>query len=89
MYISYLGTAMSVYSWVTVTCFSEANIVSAELLLAVVAVSQQAQGWTLETIMSTPDKRFIKSHANLKQLPVGTAKGLKVTHARLACVRVR
>ena len=38
----------------------------------------QAQGWTLEKIKSNPGRRFIKSHANLKQLPVGTAKGLKV-----------
>lgn len=43
----------------------------------------QAQGWTMEAIKSTPDKRFFKSHANLKQLPVGSAKGLKVTHLTL------
>ncbi|CAN0436574.1 unnamed protein product [Pylaiella littoralis] len=40
----------------------------------------QAQGWTMETIKSTPHRRFLKSHANLKQLPVGTAKGLKVIY---------
>lgn len=39
---------------------------------------QQAKGWTLDKIKANPEKRFFKSHANLKQLPVGTAKGLKV-----------
>eukprot|EP00903_Cladosiphon_okamuranus_P015917 g14702.t1 len=40
----------------------------------------EAQCWTLEKIKSNPGKRFFKSHANLKQLPVGTAKGLKVIY---------
>ncbi|CAN0428112.1 unnamed protein product, partial [Ectocarpus sp. 13 AM-2016] len=29
---------------------------------------------------STPNRRFFKSHSNLKQLPVGSAKGLKVIY---------
>ncbi|CAM9593461.1 unnamed protein product [Ectocarpus sp. 12 AP-2014] len=41
---------------------------------------REAQGWTLEKIKSTPNKRFFKSHSNLKQLPVGSAKGLKVIY---------
>eukprot|EP00903_Cladosiphon_okamuranus_P008699 g8335.t1 len=41
---------------------------------------QEAQGWTLEKIKSSPDRRFMKSHANLKLLPVGKAKGLKVIY---------
>eukprot|EP00752_Nemacystus_decipiens_P013824 g12273.t1 len=41
---------------------------------------REAQGWTLEAIKSSPNRRFLKSHANLKQLPVGTAKGLKVIY---------
>lgn len=32
----------------------------------------------MEKINSTPNRRFMKSHANLKELPVGKAKGLKV-----------
>ncbi|CAM9660288.1 unnamed protein product [Ectocarpus sp. 12 AP-2014] len=40
----------------------------------------EAKGWTLETIKSTPDRRFMKTHANLKNLPAGSAKGLKVIY---------
>ncbi|CAB1115455.1 AST [Ectocarpus sp. CCAP 1310/34] len=40
----------------------------------------EAKGWTLEKIKSNPERRFFKSHANLKQLPVGTAKGVKVIY---------
>lgn len=39
----------------------------------------QAQNWTLDLLRSTPQRRFMKSHANLKGLPVGAAKGLKVS----------
>lgn len=39
----------------------------------------QAKRWTLDTLKSTPDRRFMKTHANLKDLPAGTAKGLKVS----------
>lgn len=38
----------------------------------------QAENWTLDLVRSTPYRRFMKSHSNLKDLPVGTAKGLKV-----------
>lgn len=38
----------------------------------------QAQNWTLDLLKSTPNRRFMKSHANVKDLPVGAAKGLKV-----------
>ncbi|CAN0199736.1 unnamed protein product [Scytosiphon promiscuus] len=44
------------------------------------AIDHEAQGWTLDTINSTPNRRFFKSHSNLKQLPVGSAKGLKVIY---------
>ena len=40
--------------------------------------TKQAVNCTLEKIKSTPNRRFMKSHANLKELPVGRAKGLKV-----------
>lgn len=40
--------------------------------------TKQALNWTMEKIRSTPNRRFMKSHANLKELPVGKAKGLKV-----------
>lgn len=43
----------------------------------------QAQNWTLEALKSSPDRRFMKSHANLKDLPVGSAKGLKVRTPRV------
>ncbi|CAM9568921.1 unnamed protein product [Ectocarpus fasciculatus] len=43
-------------------------------------LDREAQGWTLEKIRSTPNRRFFKSHANLKQMPVGSAKGLKVIY---------
>ena len=42
-------------------------------------VDVQAKNWTLETLRSTPKRRFMKSHANLKDLPVGSAQGLKVS----------
>ncbi|CAN0392624.1 unnamed protein product, partial [Ascophyllum nodosum] len=40
----------------------------------------EAKNWTLETLRSTPKRRFMKSHANLKDLPVGSAQGLKVIY---------
>ncbi|CAM9126316.1 unnamed protein product [Hapterophycus canaliculatus] len=40
----------------------------------------EAKNWTLETLKSTPTRRFMKSHANLKDLPVGSAKGVKVIY---------
>ncbi|CAN0122078.1 unnamed protein product [Scytosiphon promiscuus] len=40
----------------------------------------EARNWTLEKLKSTPNRRFMKSHANLKDLPVGSAKGLKVIY---------
>ncbi|CAN0329358.1 unnamed protein product [Pylaiella littoralis] len=40
----------------------------------------EAQNWTLEALKSTPNRRFMKSHANLKDLPAGCAKGLKVVY---------
>ena len=42
-------------------------------------VAVEAKNWTLETLRSTPKRRFMKSHANLKDLPVGSAQGLKVS----------
>ena len=38
----------------------------------------QAQNWTLDELRSTPNRRFMKTHANIKDLPAGAAKGLKV-----------
>lgn len=44
------------------------------------ASQHEAQNWTLDLLRSTPQRRFMKSHANLKGLPVGAAKGLKVIY---------
>ena len=46
----------------------------------------QAQNWTIDSLRSTPQRRFMKSHANLKQLPVGAAKGLKVSFKYQICL---
>eukprot|EP00904_Undaria_pinnatifida_P003267 jgi/Undpi1/12941/HiC_scaffold_7.g02607.m1 len=35
---------------------------------------------TLDELKSTPNRRFMKTHANLHDLPAGTAKGLKVIY---------
>lgn len=40
----------------------------------------EAQSWTLDELRSTPNRRFMKTHANLKDLPAGAAKGLKVIY---------
>ena len=37
----------------------------------------QAKNWTLDRLKSTPDRRFMKTHANLSDLPAGAAKGVK------------
>eukprot|EP00904_Undaria_pinnatifida_P003263 jgi/Undpi1/12938/HiC_scaffold_7.g02604.m1 len=41
---------------------------------------REAKNWTLDALKSTPDRRFMKTHARLKDLPVGTATGLKVIY---------
>ncbi|CAM9623306.1 unnamed protein product, partial [Ectocarpus sp. 8 AP-2014] len=41
---------------------------------------KEAQNWTLDKLKSTQNRRFMKSHANLTDLPVGSAKGLKVIY---------
>lgn len=38
----------------------------------------QAKHWTLDALKSTANRRFMMTHANLKDLPAGSAKGLKV-----------
>lgn len=38
----------------------------------------QATNWTLEKIVANQEKRFFKTHANLKDLPCGKAPGVKV-----------
>ncbi|CAM9306503.1 unnamed protein product, partial [Laminaria digitata] len=39
-----------------------------------------AKGWTPEQIVATPERRFFKTHANLKDLPCGKAPGVKVIY---------
>ncbi|CAM9357066.1 unnamed protein product [Ascophyllum nodosum] len=51
-----------------------------ESLVYTSTVGPEAVNCTLEKIKSTPNRRFMKSHANLKELPVGRAKGLKVVY---------
>eukprot|EP00904_Undaria_pinnatifida_P003266 jgi/Undpi1/12940/HiC_scaffold_7.g02606.m1 len=41
---------------------------------------REAKNWTLDALRSTPNRRFMKTHANLNDLPAGTAKGLKVIY---------
>lgn len=38
----------------------------------------QAPGWTLDKINLNVERRFFKTHANLKDIPAGSARGLKV-----------
>lgn len=55
------------------SCWSNSSSISLP------ASCDQAKNWTLDTLKSTPNRRFMKTHANLKDLPAGTAKGLKVS----------
>ncbi|CAN0059913.1 unnamed protein product, partial [Choristocarpus tenellus] len=39
-----------------------------------------APGWTLDLLNSTTKRRFFKTHANVKDLPAGSAPGVKVIY---------
>ncbi|CAM9817820.1 unnamed protein product [Ectocarpus sp. 8 AP-2014] len=41
---------------------------------------KEATNWTLDKIVANSDKRFFKTHANLKDLPCGKAPGVKVIY---------
>lgn len=41
---------------------------------------REAKHWTLDALKSTANRRFMMTHANLKDLPAGSAKGLKVIY---------
>lgn len=41
---------------------------------------REATGWTIESISAAPGPRFFKTHANYKDLPRGSAKGLKIIY---------
>ncbi|CAM9256321.1 unnamed protein product, partial [Laminaria digitata] len=43
-------------------------------------LAEEARGWTPEKIVATHERRFFKSHANLKDLPCGKAPGVKVIY---------
>ena len=53
-------------------------------------MNTQATNWTLDKIVANQEKRFFKTHANLKDLPCGKAPGVKVRAViamRLSLVR--